>query len=1113
MLQAGKFFGGTYRLERSLGRGGMGEVWLAEHILLEEPRAIKIMLGALTDDPAVRQRFIKGEARNSLRLDRHPHIVRVYELGLHGNMPFIVMEYVKGTAYGASLKELLKHYGHFGLEQTGKMLAQLVSALEVAHALELVHRDVKPANILVDGETEDGPQLKLSDFGLTKDLDNGPELTMLGYALGTPAYMAPEQALGEPEVRSDQYSLGAIVYEMLTGQPPFSGVSASLILQHATDSPRPLSELNDKIPPEVNQVVLRALSKKPADRYNSVTEFLTAYRQAIQGYHEALIEETIVLPIARGNATKAAPQNLPNSISSFTPALPVTTPVAPPPHPIASDPIPPSGTLTFLFTDIEGSTKLWEQHPEAMGLALARHDDLLRQAIVEQGGFVFKTVGDAFCAAFASALTGLTAALNGQRALAAEPWGETGPIKVRMALHTGTAEERNGDYFGPTLNRVARLLSAGHGAQTLLSAATHQMIRDLAWQDGYELVDLGQHRLKDLIQPEQIYQINAPGLPTHFEPLKTLDNRPTNLPPQTTLLVGREKEAEEVGKLLGQPEVRLVTLLGPGGTGKTRLSLQVAADLLDQYTDGAFFVPLEPINDPALLLPAIAQALGVKESELPIADRLRAYLKDKQLLLVLDNFEQVVAGAGLVGDLLKAAQKVKGLVSSRIPLRLYGEREYAVPPLGLPNLKQLPTVAALEQFPAVALFVQRAQAVKADFNLTKENAASVAEICVRLDGLPLAIELAAARTKLLPPQAMLARLSNRLKLLTGGARDLTARQQTLRGAIDWSYDLLEEAEKRLLARLGVFNGGWMLEAAEAVCEIGMGGKTATVDVLDGIGSLLDKSLIRQQENNFDSGGEPRFVMLETIREYALERLTEFGETEAARASHANYYLELAEQAEKELRGPQQVAALKLLETEHDNLRTALSWAIEAGEQGQAIALRLVGTLWRFWVMNSYLSEGQRWLDSVLAKSGGPTIERAKALTGAGNLAWVLGNYERATALLNTSLTLRRELDDKPGIASVVQNLGNVALEQGDYDKATAHYQESLTLRRELGDKAEIAVALQSLGNLALEQDEYAQAITLYEESLALFRELDSKSGMIAVQQNLKVATTRQSKTS
>jgi class 3 adenylate cyclase len=462
-----------------------------------------------------------------------------------------------------------------------------------------------------------------------------------------------------------------------------------------------------------------------------------------------------------------------------------------------------TGTVTFLFTDIEGSTRLWEHNALAMQSALARHDELLRSVVEGCGGYVFKTVGDAICAVFPTAPDALQAALETQRRLLSSVWEQSGPLFVRMALHTGAAEERDGDYFGPPVNRVARLLSAAHGGQVLLSLPTQELVRDQL-PAGTSLRDLGEYRLKDLFRPERVYQLLAPGLPVEFPPLRTLDAYRNNLPLQPTPLIGREKEVAEVCERLARPEVRLLTLTGAGGTGKTRLGLQAAAELTERFEDGVFFVPLAAISDPTLVLPAVAGTLGVKEAGgQPLLESLEYYLGEKRILLVTDNFEQVLEAAPVVTGLLSAASKVKVLATSRIPLRLYGEHEYAVPPLGLPDPERPPSVESLTQYEAVRLFVERAQAAKADFSVTNDNAPAVAEICYRLDGLPLAIELAAARIKVLSPQKMLGRLGNRLKLLTGGARDLPERQRTLRSTIEWSYGLLEEGEKVLFARLSV----------------------------------------------------------------------------------------------------------------------------------------------------------------------------------------------------------------------------------------------------------------------------------------------------------------------
>jgi predicted ATPase/class 3 adenylate cyclase len=747
----------------------------------------------------------------------------------------------------------------------------------------------------------------------------------------------------------------------------------------------------------------------------------------------------------------------------------------------------PSGTVAFLFTDVAGSTRLWQDHPEAMGPALARHFALLGAAVAAEGGAVFKTVGDAVCAAFPEPSRALAAALAGQRALGAEEWGAwglPGPLRVRMALHAGEAEPAGGDYFGPPLNRVARLLGAGHGGQVLLSAAAHELARD-ALPAGAALADLGEHRLKDLYRPERVFQLRHPDLPSAFPPLRTLAGRPNNLPAQPTPLVGREREAAAAVALLGRDDVRLLTLTGPGGTGKTRLGLQVAADLLEAFPDGCWFVDLAPLADPALVPSAIASVLGVREEGgRPLAEALADHLRDKALLLVLDNLEQLLpAAAPGIGGLLAACPGLTVLATSRAPLRLRAEREWPVPPLGLPDRARLPPLDRLTQYAAVRLFAERAQAVRPDFAVTTANAPAVAEICWRLDGLPLAIELAAARVKAFPPEALLRRLERRLGALTGGARDLPLRQQTLRGAIAWSHDLLGEAERVLFRRLAVFAGGATLEAAEAVA-----GPDGEADVFGALASLVDQSLVRQGEGpGALPEGEPRFSMLETIREYGLEQLERSGEAEEAHERHATFFLALAEAAEGELGGPAQGAWLGRLEDEHANLRAALGWALER-EPGTA--LRLGGALRGFWEARGHLTEGRGWLERALAGGGGAPAElRAKGLRGAGYLAYRQGDYERAVTQFGEGLALNRALGDRAGIANSLTNLGVVAHRRGEPDRAAALYEEGLGLCRELGDRAGIARSLVNLGAVALDRGEPDRAATLLEESLGLARGL------------------------
>jgi predicted ATPase len=610
--------------------------------------------------------------------------------------------------------------------------------------------------------------------------------------------------------------------------------------------------------------------------------------------------------------------------------------------------------------------------------------------------------------------------------------------------------------------------------------------------------------------------------------LRSLDAYRNNLPLQPTPLIGREKEVTEVCQRLSRPEVRLLTLTGVGGTGKTRLGLQAAAELTEEFEEGAFFVSLATIRDPQLVVPAMAATLGLKEAGgQPLLESLEDYLGEKHILLMVDNFEQVLEAAPVVTELLSTAPNLKVLATSRIPLRLYGEHEYAVPPLALPDPERLPPVERLTHYEAVRLFVERAQAAKADFSVTNENAPAVAEICHRLDGLPLAIELAAARIKVLSPQKMLERLGNRLKLLTGGPRDLPERQRTLRSTIEWSYGLLEEGEKVLFARLSVFARGRTLEAIEAICDAE---DDLHVDVLDGLSSLVDKSLLKQEEGVV---GEPRFVMLETIHEFAREKLQGSGEAEEVRRLHAEYFLALAEEAEPAVEGAQQPAWVERLEEEHDNIRTALSWSLGQGEEAE-LALRMGAALGEFWNLRGYYGEGRRWLEEALAKSGRtPTAARAKALQRVSWLAFLQGDLDRAeeasqeglglegvelfrtgggdstaaelqrvlglvvgargelereTELLEESLTLSREVGNLRGMAISIFCLGAAWRARGDLQRATQLLEEALTMFRETGEQALIASALTHLGFTFLFQGDLERAKATSEEAAAMFRE-------------------------
>jgi predicted ATPase/class 3 adenylate cyclase len=613
-----------------------------------------------------------------------------------------------------------------------------------------------------------------------------------------------------------------------------------------------------------------------------------------------------------------------------------------------------SRTLTFVFTDLEGSSKLWEQHRQAMKDALERHDAILRDAVESSNGQVVKTTGDGLMAVFASPADGVNACLKAQDGLAHEAWGQTGPLRVRMGLHVGEAATREGDYFGPTLNRAARIMSAGHGGQVLLSAAAAALVVD-ELPNGSTLRDLGEHQLKGLGRAERVFQLIHPDLDASFPPLTTLSRRPSDLPDQPSAFVGRAAELKEIGERLEDESVRLLTLTGPGGIGKTRLALRAAADELDHFDDGVFFVDLSSIRDSGSVLTAIAHAIGLSDTpDESLLDELKARLREQRVLLILDNFEHVIAAAPTAMELLLECPGLKLLVTSREALHVRGEHLFAVPPLSLPSVAPGQASAErLAQSEAVQLFVERAQGVRPAFRLTDDHAAAVAEICLRLDGLPLAIELVTARINLFTPEALRDRLSSRLRLLRGGARDMPARQQTLRATLEWSYQLLDAGERRLFELLSAFSGA-AFEAVEAVASSVNGSGGTGIDTLDGLASLVDKSLIRQAD---PGDGEPRLVMLETIREYAAERLEDLPEFSAVtRREHAVYFADFARRQWEDLTGDRRDTALAAMVADIENLR--LAWRYWVGERDLDQLNKLVDSLW-------LLYESRGWYQATI----------------------------------------------------------------------------------------------------------------------------------------------------
>lgn len=717
-----------------------------------------------------------------------------------------------------------------------------------------------------------------------------------------------------------------------------------------------------------------------------------------------------------------------------------------------------SGTVTFLYTDIEGSTRLWEKHPKHMSAALTQHDQIWRDAVAGNDGQIFRVTGDGFCASFSQVQSAVAAAVTAQRALSSADWGSIERLRVRAIIHTGAAEVRSGDYVGGSLNIAGRLLSVCHGGQTLLSPSTADLVRQQLPSET-EILALGRQRFRDISDALEIYQLSIAGLDNDFPPLSSVDATPHNLPEPLSSFIGREQELDDVRQLLH--ENRLVTLVGPGGTGKTRLSLKAADELKELFIDGVWLIELASINDPALVDQAVAAVLRIQEQPgRPILQSISTYLRRKQLLLLLDNCEHLVdASAKTAAALLQSCPDVRILASSREGLGIAGESVYPLHPLALPEDKE--TSEAIAEYEAVRLFLTRAEQVRPDFKLNDANAPFVARICRRLDGIPLAIELAAARMKHLTPKQIAARLDQSFRLLTGGSRAALPRQQTLRALIDWSYELLSPAERLLFQRLAVFHGGWTLAAAEEVCAQGTDDSSCLdpFDILDLNGSLVEKSMI---ELDLQSA-EPRYKLLETMRQYGLEKLKETGEALLIRDNHLTYYSTMALEAELPILRRQEQEAIERLDADHDNIVAALEWASSGSLEP---FLNFVVALNPYWSSVSYAAEARYWLDQVLSDVdlSSPTSSESKQLDRIGQALFYQGlmaflqgdNTSAATALeqsYNTSL-------QSGNLFFAAQSLGlrsPALMHIGRLDDALASAQEALQIARQLGDDQHVAL--------------------------------------------------------
>ena len=754
----------------------------------------------------------------------------------------------------------------------------------------------------------------------------------------------------------------------------------------------------------------------------------------------------------------------------------------------------PLRSAAFLFTDIEGSTHLWEDAPDSMRAALEQHDNLLRASVENQGGLIFKTTGDGLHAVFDSCPQAINAAVAGQQALLAGSWPlETGSLHVRMGVHFGEVQPRAGDFFGATLNRTARIMAAAHGGQILVSAEVASQIAD-ALPTGAALRDMGKHRMKGLAHLEHLYQVVVPGLPADFPRLNTLDVTPTNLPVQLTSFIGRAEALLAVESLLN--DHRLVTLTGPGGCGKTRLALKVAEEVQDSFPHGVWLTELALLSDPALVPQAVAQALGLRpDGARPLTDVLADYLRPRCVLLVLDNCEHLVDSCAQLAEwLLHACPELRILASSRESLNIAGEACFVVPSMATPNPRRLPPLKSLNEVEAVRLFVERASAIQPTFLLNEQNAPAVARICQQLDGIPLALELAAARVRVLTPEQIAARLDDRFHLLTSGSRTALPRQQTLRALIDWSYDLLSEPERTLFRRMSIFAGGCTLDAAETVCA---GGDISADDVLELLTSLTDKSLVFVEE----AAGEANFQRLETIRQYALEKFLETGEVEAVRDRHLDFFVALAEQAEPELTGPAQQMWTARLEREQENIRAALRWA-EARDP--LAGVRIVSALRWFWDAHEHYVDACDWLARVVEREeiGLPPRARARALSVLAFLSIARYDIAHTEALANEADRACRKVDDTRGLALSLLTQGITANIQGERTASETLLLDSLDMYRALCDRAGQVDVLLGLGANVIGHRDFIRARGYLEAALALCRELGHLAGIAQCLQGL-----------
>ncbi|MFN0056003.1 MAG: protein kinase domain-containing protein [Planctomycetales bacterium] len=979
---ASKFVPGTLLLERYrivslLGRGGMGEVYRADDLRLDQPVALKFLMPTAGGE-AVAIARISQEVKLA-RWVTHANVCRVHDLGQAEGLQFLSMEFVDGE----DLSTLLHRAGGFPRARALDLARQMSAGLMAAHAKSVIHRDLKPANLLLDRQG----RLVITDFGLAACSE---QLSAQRTAVGTLPYMAPEQLFGQRATeRSDLYALGLVLHELFTGKRVFRAETYEELLKVRRTVKDAASRIDPALPDDVRQIVLQCLAFDSQARPVSAADVFRALC-------------ALPPPLAVGGTEVF------------------------------------SGTMTLLLADVPTGGVGCDGGAVSSTVVTPLTSARVRDAVASTGGILCQTDERSLCAAFPTAQLALASAVRLQTLLKSEVPGESPMWPLRVMLHTGAADIKRGELTGPTVARTRQILEIGYAGQILVSATTQELVCD-ELPAGVTLRDLGPHRLPDLDRPQRLYQVVAESLPDTFPPPRSLSTIPNNLPQQVTSFVGREQVLARLKRSLSSS--RLVTLLGTGGAGKSRLSVQAGADLLGGYPDGVWFVELAPLTDESLVPQTVAAVIGIREEGTrPIVQTLHERLKSQQMLIILDNCEHLVpACAALAEGLLRKCPQVRILASSRERLAIGGELEFRVPTLSLPAKADGVSAEQALEFEAVSLFVQRAQAVSPSFQITHQNTRVIIDICRHLDGIPLAIELAAPRVRALALEDLRSRLDDCLRVLSGGLRTAQRRQQTIRALIDWSYDLLAEPERKLLARLGVFAGGWTMEAAEKICA---GEGIEVFEVLDLLTSLVDKSLVMADTESRHA----RYRLLETVRQYAHDKLHDFGQADHFRKRHQEHYLAFVQNAHQRLNSAEGGLWADRFEIDHDNIRAAIDFAVGVPERAEA-ALRLVNEMSAFWIPRGHFREFDQRMTAALAATEhlGRTEERALALIGAGNARLACGDCENACRRYEESLTIRRELGDQSKTWHSLFNYGNALNLVGDLAAARACLEEALAL--------------------------------------------------------------------